>query len=55
MDGLILDVGLPDRAARFVPPVCLSPLTVQILAVALILVLGLALQETFWPSRDPRR
>ncbi|MFB0491292.1 hypothetical protein ABIE45_003878 [Methylobacterium sp. OAE515] len=55
MDELFLDVGLPDRIAPFVPPVCLSPLTVQILAIALILVVGLALQETFWPSRDPRR
>lgn len=51
MDELFLDVGLPDRAVPFVPPVCLSPLTVQVLAIALILLVGIALRETFWPSK----
>ena len=55
MDGLILDVSLPERVAPFVPPVCLSPVTAQVLGVALILLLGIVLQETFYPTKGPRR
>lgn len=54
MDGLILDVTAPESLVPFVPPVCLSPLTAQVLAIALVLVLGLALQERFWPTKGPR-
>ncbi|MCJ2143716.1 hypothetical protein [Methylobacterium sp. E-066] len=55
MDGLILDLDLPERVAPFVPPVCLSPMTAQVLEIALILLLGVALQETFFPAKGPRR
>lgn len=55
MDGLVLDVGIPERVAPFVPPVCLSPMTAQVLGVALILLLGIALQETFFPAKGTRR
>ena len=55
MDGLILDLDLAERAAPFVPPVCLSPATAQVLAIALILLLGITLQETFCPTKGPRR
>jgi len=54
MDELFLDIGLPDGAGPFVPPVCLSPVTAQVLAVALILLIGVALRETFWPTNGPR-
>lgn len=39
MDGLILDVPSSERIAPFVPPVCLSPMTAQVLALALIVLL----------------
>jgi len=55
MDGLVLDVGIADRAAPFVPPVCLAPMTAHVLAIALILLLGIVLQETFCPTKGPRR
>ncbi|MCJ2092267.1 hypothetical protein MKK67_07130 [Methylobacterium sp. J-072] len=55
MDGLILDVAAPERIAPFVPPVCLSPVTAQVLAIALILLLGIVLQETFCDTKGPRR
>ena len=51
MDGLILDAGVPDRAAPFVPPVCLSPMTVQVLAIALIVLLCTVL----CPAKGPHR
>lgn len=51
MDGLILDAGIPDRAAPFVPPVCLSPMTVQVLVIALVVLLGVVL----FPAKSPRR
>jgi hypothetical protein len=43
MDGLILDVPAPEHIAPFVPPVCLSPLIAQALAIALIMLLGIVL------------
>lgn len=55
MDGLILDVGMPERIAPFVPPVCLSPMTAQVLAIALIVLLCVACHETFFPAKGPRR
>ena len=51
MDGLILDTPYPEHVAPFVPPVCLSPLTAQILAIALIVVLCAVL----FPEKSSRR
>jgi|GEM_PF-2587487 len=51
MDGLILDVATPESIAPFVPPVCLSPLTAQVLAIALVVALCAAL----FPTKDARR
>ena len=39
MDGLILDVPASEHVAPFVPPICLSPLTAQILAITLVVAL----------------
>ena len=50
MDGLILDVPAPEHIAPFVPPVCLSPLTAQVLAIALLVALCAAL----FPSKNAR-
>ena len=55
MDGLVLDLDLPERVAPFVPPVCLAPMTAHVLAIALILLLGIVLQETFCLTKGPRR
>lgn len=55
MDGLILDVPSPEHIAPFVSPICLSPLTAQVLALALIVLLCLACRDTFFPAKDPRR
>lgn len=46
MDGLILDVPMPEHVAPFVPPVCLSPLTAQVLAIALVILICAALLPT---------
>lgn len=51
MDGLILDVPAPEHIAPFVPPVCLSPMTAQVLAIALVVALCAALL----PAKSPRR
>jgi hypothetical protein len=51
MDGLILDAGIPDRAAPVAPLVCVSPLTAQVLAIALVILLCAALA----PAKRPRR
>ncbi len=51
MDGLILDVATPERIAPFIPPVCLSPLTAQVLAIALVVLVCAALM----PTKTPRR
>ncbi|MCJ2067776.1 hypothetical protein MKK75_02965 [Methylobacterium sp. J-030] len=39
MDGLILEFPAPEHVSPFVPPVCLSPMTAQILAIALVILL----------------
>lgn len=46
MDGLILDAPAPEHIAPFVPPVCLSPMTAQVLAIALVILLCAALMPT---------
>ncbi|WP_267355665.1 MULTISPECIES: hypothetical protein [unclassified Methylobacterium] len=46
MDGLILDLPAPEHVAPFVPPVCLSPLTAQVLVIALVILLCSALSPT---------
>ena len=46
MDGLILDVPMQEHVTPFVPPVCLSPVTAQVLAVALVVVLSAVLIPT---------
>ncbi|MGU3665828.1 hypothetical protein ACLBX9_16740 [Methylobacterium sp. A49B] len=51
MDGLILDVPAPEHVAPFVPPLCLSPLTAQVLVIALVLLLGIVL----FPGKSSRR
>lgn len=51
MDGLILDVGIPDRVAPYEPLICASPLTAQVLAIALVILLGAALS----PAKGSRR
>ena len=51
MDGLILDVPSPERIAPFVPSICLSPMTAQVLAIALVVLLCLAL----FPAKSSRR
>ena len=51
MDGLILDIPSPGHAAPFVLPVCLSPLTAQVLATALVVTLCAVL----FPAKRPRR
>jgi len=55
MDGLILDVDLPERVAPFVPPICLSPPTAAYLTFALVLLIGVALADKFFPAKGPRR
>ena len=55
MDGLTLDVPSPEHVAPFVPPDCLSPLTAQVLAIALVILLCLACRETLFPAKGPRR
>ena len=51
MDGLILDLPAPERVAPFIPPVCLSPMTAQVLAIALVILLCAALS----PAKGPHR
>ncbi|MCJ2102435.1 hypothetical protein [Methylobacterium sp. E-046] len=55
MDGLILNVPAPEHVAPFVPPVCLSPLTAQVLAIALVVLVCVACRDTFFPAKGPRR
>jgi len=51
MDGLFLDVGIPGRVAPYESLVCASPLTAQVLAIALVI----ALCAVFMPTKAPRR
>ncbi|MCJ2086968.1 hypothetical protein MKK88_13350 [Methylobacterium sp. E-005] len=46
MDGLILDLPAPEHVAPFESPVCLSPLTAQVLVLALVILLCVALYPT---------
>lgn len=51
MDGLILDVPAQERIAPFVWPVCLSPMTAQVLAIALVILLCAVL----FPAKSAKR
>ena len=60
MDGFAFDYVPPatdavQHIAPFVPPVCVSPLTAQVLAIALVILVVLALQGGFTPTKGPRR
>ena len=55
MDGLNLDVAAPERIAPFVPPVCQSPVTAQVLAIALVILLCVACRDALFPTKGPRR
>ena len=60
MDGFAFDYVPPaadavQRVAPFVPPVCVSPLSAQALAIALVILVVLALQGGFSSAKGPRR